>query len=333
MVATTLGTATAFEIEVPPAAVGERLDRYLASLRSGDAPELSGAGLSRARWQQLIDQGDVLLDGRVVRAAYRLRGGEQLALRLPAPTPLGLVAEVMDLDVLYEDADLVVLNKPAGLSVHPGAGRACGTLVNALLAHCHDLSGIGGELRPGIVHRLDRGTSGAIVVAKNDAAHLGLSRQFARREVHKSYVAFVLGSPVPSSGTFDTFYGRHPTHRRRFTSRLKTGRRAVTHYRVRLVAGGVALLDVRLETGRTHQIRVHLSEHGHPIVGDPLYGGTRLERVQSPLLRDIASQISYQALHAARLEFLHPLSGERLVCEAPLPPALNALWEAMRRLA
>ena len=238
----------------------------------------------------------------------------------------------MALDVLYEDEDMLALNKPAGLSVHPGAGRSQGTLVNALLAHCRDLSGIGGVLRPGIVHRLDRETSGVLVVAKNDAAHLGLARQFARREVDKRYVAFVVGEPELGQGTCDTLFGRHPTQRKRFSGRVRRGKRAVTRYQVVRSAGGAAELEVRLETGRTHQIRVHLAELGHPILGDRLYGGRRLGRIRDDGLRALAAGLSRQALHAFRLSLHHPRTGEPLVFEAPLAVELVALRQRLAEL-
>ncbi len=320
-------------VVVPSEAAGARLDRFLAGLELDEDLDAALAGLSRARIQKLCDAGAVTLDGAAARRSHTLRGGERIEVLLPDPEPSCLVPEPLPLSILFEDEHLVAVDKPAGLVVHPGAGHPRGTLVHALLAHCRDLAGIGGALRPGIVHRLDRETSGVLVVAKHDAAHQALAAQFAGRQVHKLYVAFVLGTPAPASGTIDTFYGRHPRHRTRFTSRLASGKRAVTRYAVRAAAGGVSELRVELLTGRTHQIRVHLSERGHPVLGDREYGGQAFARVVVPELREVASALERHALHAARLELCHPASGAPMVLEAPLPPALAALaaWMAPLR--
>lgn len=316
---------------MPVAAAGERLDRYLAELADGGSDTLPG--LSRSRLQRLIKTGHVRVDDASVRPALSLRGGEIITVELPPPEPIDVVPESMDLDVVFEDGDMVVINKPAGLIVHPGAGHSHGTLVNGLLAHCRDLSGIGGLLRPGIVHRLDRGTSGVLIVAKNDAAHLALARQFAERSVKKRYVAFVHGVPTPASDTIDTFYGRHRRDRRRFTSRIQpatdSGRRAVTRYRVRASGGGVARLEVSLLTGRTHQIRVHLFERGHPVLGDPLYGGARPSKLPKGPVRDHATKLDHQALHAEEIRIDHPSTGAPLRFRAPSPDDLAALSDAI----
>jgi 23S rRNA pseudouridine1911/1915/1917 synthase len=313
-------------LEVPATARGERLDRFLVTAAAQAGSPL--AGLSRARLQALVAGGHVSVDGVAARSAKRLRGGESVGVALPPPQPLRLEPEPQPLDILYEDHDLIVVSKPAGVAVHPGAGRVRGTLVAGLLAHCKDLSGVGGVLRPGIVHRLDRGTSGVLVAAKSEAAHVGLARQFASRRVEKRYVAFVLGMPAVRAATLKTRFRRHPTHRLRFTSKTAAGKEAVTSYEVVASAGGLSRLDIRLGTGRTHQIRVHMAESGHPIAGDPLYGGRRYNGLSSEL-RAVAERLTHQALHAAALAFVHPHTGEPLRFVAPLPADLEELWRAM----
>jgi 23S rRNA pseudouridine1911/1915/1917 synthase len=313
-------------IEVPADAGGQRLDSFLAA-RAADAPDdVVWAQLSRARFQQLIDTQAVTLDGKPCRAALRLKGGERIVVSMAPPVPMGVTPVPMPLHILYEDADLIVINKAQGLVVHPGAGTHAPTLVHGLLAHCADLSGIGGVMRPGIVHRLDRGTSGAMVVAKHDRAHEGLAKQFEERQVTKRYIALTLGIPNPQRATLHTYYGRHPVHRQRYTSRLQSGKNAITSYAVSASEGGIALLDILLGTGRTHQIRVHLSEIGHPIVGDALYGGaTQLARIKDPEMREQAAALPHQALHAAHLAFAHPISGAPLQFSADLPEAWGAI--------
>lgn len=310
----------------PAAAAGLRLDKFLAQWVLGtDAPE-HVRGASRAQLQRWITDPALLqIDGKPARAASKLKGGERITLSVPPPVVLQLQPEAIPLAVLYEDTHLIVLNKPAGLVMHPGAGHAQGTLVNALLAHCGDLSGIGGVLRPGIVHRLDRETSGVLVVAKHDQAHLALAKQFARREVTKQYVAWVLGVPRPAHATLDTYYGRHPVHRKQFTARLTSGKRAVTTYEVMGSLAGISVLKIGLGTGRTHQIRVHLAEKGHPIVGDKLYGGRRVPQRAPATLKSYMGQLQRHALHAQVLTFTHPVTLERLTCEAPIPPELQHL--------
>ena len=315
-------------LTVPAASAGERLDRFLATEASKAGPL---SGLSRARLQALIDGGHVVVDGKPQKSAFRVKGGEEVRVVVPAAEPIALEPEPVALDVLYEDADIIAVAKPAGLVVHPGAGRTRGTLVNALLAHCQDLSGIGGARRPGIVHRLDRGTSGVLIAAKHDRAHAGLARQFAAREVVKRYVAFVLGTPTPRTRVLDTLYGRHPTARQRFTSKLTRGKRAVTRYTVAASGGGAARLDVLLGTGRTHQIRVHLADIGHPVLGDATYGGRRFGPLSDPEVREAAAALTHQALHAAVLEVRHPISGVPLVLKAALPEDLVRLARAIER--
>jgi 23S rRNA pseudouridine1911/1915/1917 synthase len=302
-----------------------RLDRFLVECIAKVEPGSVLEGLSRARIQKLIEQGQISVEGAPSRPAYKLMPGDRVVVRVPPPEPLDLIPEDLPLDVLYEDSHLIALNKPAGLSVHPGAGRRTGTLVHALLAHCKDLSGIGGRERPGIVHRLDKDTSGVVVVAKHDRAHIGLTEQFAGRRVVKTYLAWVLGTPQPSAATIDTRIGRHPTDRIRFTTRVRHGRRAITHYEVAAARGGVAKLLIDLGTGRTHQIRVHLSDRGHPVVGDPVYGGRQWTRVSDAELLEIVKKLDRQALHAWRLQLTHPVTGQAMAFEAPLGPDLEEL--------
>ncbi len=282
---------------------GERLDKLLAAL----LPDLS-----RARLQALISQGHVLVAGKPAKASMRPAAGAELSVEVPAAQPIELLAEDLALPVLFEDAHLLVIDKPAGMVVHPGAGVTRGTVVHGLLHQVRDLAGISGEMRPGIVHRLDKDTSGCLVVAKTEAALRGLQAQFKSRTVEKSYRALVHGEP-PDAGELDTLFGRHPVHRKRFSSRVQKGRRAVTRFRVLARAPGAAWLEVELLTGRTHQIRAHFADAGWPIFGDALYG----RREKKPV-------IQRQALHAFRLAFSHPATGARMACEAPLPADLRA---------
>jgi 23S rRNA pseudouridine1911/1915/1917 synthase len=249
---------------------------------------------------------------------------------VPAPVPAEPQPEDIAVAVVHEDGHLIVVNKPAGLVVHPGAGTAHGTLVNALLRHVHDLSGVGGVLRPGIVHRLDKGTSGLLVVAKDDETHRALVRQFAGRTIEKEYLALVLGVPARAAGEVDAPIGRDPVHRQKMSVRAARGREARSSWRVEERFDGAALLRVRIHTGRTHQIRVHLSSIGHPVAGDARYGGTRTPSSRQAVSRETLLSLDQPALHAARLAFTHPASGERLSFEAPLPPDLLAVLERLR---
>jgi 23S rRNA pseudouridine1911/1915/1917 synthase len=300
---------------------GARLDSWLARRLPA---------LSRARLQALIEEGHVRLDGAAPRPSARLRPGQVVDVHVPAPVPAEPRAEDIPIAVVHEDARLLVVDKPAGLVVHPGAGQAAGTLVNALLRHVKDLSGIGGVLRPGIVHRLDRGTSGLLVVAKDDETHRALVRQFAGRTVEKEYLALVLGQPARPSGEIDAPIGRDPVHRRKMSIRAPRGREARTSWGVVERFDGAALLRVRIHTGRTHQIRVHLASVGHPVAGDPVYGGTRTPSSRRAEARQALRSLERPALHAARLAFAHPATGERLAFEAPLPPDLTAVLERLR---
>jgi len=310
-------------IKVDPESEGQRLDVFLAANISGH---------SRSHLKRLIEENRVLVDGVSVRASRKIRAGESITVIEPEPRPAEPLAEDIPLNVIHEDRDLIVIDKRAGLVVHPAPGNPDGTLVNALLNHCTDLSGVGGVLRPGIVHRLDRGTSGVLVVSKNDRSHRHLSTQFQKHRVDKCYLAFAARRPgaraLADHDRFDTLYGRHPVHRKRFSSRVESGKRAVTEISVlgRFNAEDwqAVKLEIKLVTGRTHQIRVHLSDAGHPLLGDKLYGG----RVTRMLPRHVLPD--RPALHARSIAFVHPASGERVSFEAPVPLDLTRLEEALR---
>jgi 23S rRNA pseudouridine1911/1915/1917 synthase len=325
-------------IDVPAEAKGQRLDQFLAAALEG---------VSRSRVQLLIDQGDVLVNGkRGEKASLKLRGGERIDITgEPHPAPLKAKAEEIPLDVIYEDADLAVVNKPAGMMVHAGSGqseeaRSSGTLVNALLYRFKALSSTGGDLRPGIVHRLDKETSGLIVVAKNDRAHAALAEMFSTRKIKKTYIALVQGTVERAKGTINASVGRDPVRRTRMTAKpLGDARAAVSHYEVvrRLVNrfGKFTLVRVRIETGRTHQIRVHMASIGHPVVGDTIYGGAGqlIDQAASQAAPSRAARrkaeperlrLGRNFLHAAHLEFAHPRTGKLLELEAPLPAELEA---------
>jgi 23S rRNA pseudouridine1911/1915/1917 synthase len=298
-------------LTVPADAEGERLDRYLA----GEVPSYS-----RSQIQRLIDAGHVRVPRvKVTKANVQLRVGDVIEVTLPDATRAVAAAQDIPLEILHDDEDVVVVNKPAGMVVHPAAGNPHGTLVNALLHHVKDLSGIGGELRPGIVHRLDKGTSGVMVVAKNDTAHQELSRQFHDREVEKEYVALVWGL-VQQRKRIDASIGRDPKHRQKMSTRATRAREAVTRVTWARDLRGLTLLRVAISTGRTHQIRVHLNAIGHPIVGDALYGGVH-RRVPGQFRA--VQRLTRPFLHAERLSFTHPRTGERLTFVAPLPADLE----------
>jgi 23S rRNA pseudouridine1911/1915/1917 synthase len=272
----------------------------------------AAAGIPRAQARRWIDEGNVRLNAGACRPGQRVRAGDVLEASPPEPVEVGIRAEAISLTVLYEDADLIVIDKPAGLVVHPAPGHASGTLVNALLHHCHDLAGIGGELRPGIVHRLDKGTSGVMVVAKHDASLAHLAAQFKKHSTLRIYRALVRGAPAAPGGRVEGAIGRHPRDRKRMSLATTRGRAATTGWSVlrRFSRSGYALLEIHPETGRTHQIRVHLASVGLPILGDPVYG-----RAREPGL-----VLDRPALHAAVLGFTHPGTGERLRFEAADPP-------------
>lgn len=300
------------EFTVEAEADGQRLDRFLVGAL---------ADHSRSQIQKLIADGHVHLDRREPRANLAVRAGERVSVDLPDPVPSSVEAEALPLDILYEDSDLAVINKAAGMVVHPGAGHASGTLVNALLHYVDDLSGVGGELRPGIVHRLDRGTSGVMVVAKHDAAHQALSRQFHDREVEKEYIALVWGG-VQAGRRIDAAIGRDPSNRQKMSARSRRARDAVTRITRAHSLHGLTIVHVAIHTGRTHQIRVHLSAIGHPVVGDSLYGGVH-RRVPGDIRA--VQRLERPFLHAWRLAFTHPGDGRRMEFTAPLPGDLMAI--------
>ena len=318
------------QLSVPDEANGQRLDLFLAQTLNE---------VSRSRVQLLLEQGSVLIDGKQAKASRKLRGGESISiLGDPLPPPLRAMAEAIPLEIVYEDSDLAVVNKPAGMMVHAGSGatedaRNRGTLVNALLHHLRELSSASGPLRPGIVHRLDKQTSGLIVVAKNDVAHARLSSMFSRRQVRKLYIALVQGDLAQDGGTVNASISRDSIRRTRMTTRREGGRAAISHWqvlrRIRGPYGSFTLVSVRIETGRTHQIRVHMASLGHPVVGDTLYGASSSI---APLVKGAFPQLvlARNFLHAAELEFAHPGTGERLSLVSNLPADLR---EFMAQLA
>lgn len=310
---------TRYELIVEQAHDGVRLDQFLAALLPSH---------SRSQIQRLIKGEQVHAPMTHVRPSTPVRAGMRIAIDIPPPGPAAPEAENLPLPIIYDDPDIVVIDKPAGMVVHPGAGHSQGTLVNALLHHVKDLSGIGGERRPGIVHRLDRGTSGLMVVAKHDAAHQELSRQFKLREVEKEYVALVWGV-VQAGRRIESPIGRDPNDRQKMSSRARHARHAVTRVTGAEHLRGVSLLRVAIYTGRTHQIRVHLSEIGHPIVGDPAYGGLR-RHVAGDLLP--IRRLQRPFLHASRLAFKHPADGRAMTFTAPLAPDLQQVLDDIRGL-
>lgn len=313
--------ASRHELRADAAAGGVRLDLWLVRC----LPELS-----RARVQALVAEGHVLVDGAPSRPSARLRAGQEVIVLVPPPTTAVPGPEDIPLHVVHQDAHLLVVDKPAGLAVHPGAGRPSGTLVNALLRHVAFLSGIGGVLRPGIVHRLDRGTSGLLVVAKDDATHRALVRQFASRSVLKEYLALVHGVPSRRQGEIDRRIGRDPVQRKRMSVRAPRGREARTSWALVEAFDGVSLLRVRIHTGRTHQIRVHLASVGHPVAGDAAYGGTRTPSARRGEARAALASLARPALHAARLAFTHPATGEWVDFSSPLPPDIESVVDRLR---
>ena len=299
---------------------GRRLDLYLAS-RLPD--------LSRTRIQELIDQGRVHISERLARRAQRVMPGDIIDIEILPRPPLRAAPEEIPLDVLYEDEDVIVVNKPAGMVVHAGAGAARGTLVNALLHHFSKLSSLGGNLRPGIVHRLDRGTSGAMVVARNDVAHRLLAEQFRSRVVSKTYIALLHGRMSRDAGTIERPISRDPQRRTRMTARLGHGRAAQTDWRVLLRLGNLSLIEAEPRTGRTHQIRAHFAAAGHPLVGDTLYSAPRQVRAGGASLNPLGRVF----LHAARLSFAHPRTGATIEVRAPLDPGLREYLKELAQAA
>lgn len=287
----------------------KRLDVFLA----GEAE-----GYTRSHIQRLVGEGRATVNGVIVRASYKVKQGDLVRLEIPEPEGMETKAEKIPLDIYYEDNDVIVLNKPRGMVVHPAAGNNSGTVVNALLYHCRDLSGINGVLRPGIVHRLDKDTSGLIMVAKNDAAHVSLAQQLKDRRITRIYLALVHGKVKDASGVIDAPIGRDPKNRQKMAVVHKNSKHAVTNYRVLSRYAGYTYLRLKLETGRTHQIRVHLSYIGHPVVGDLKYGPSRPH-----------FNLAGQFLHAAVIGFIHPRTGAYLEFEAPLPDEMEAILSGL----
>jgi 23S rRNA pseudouridine1911/1915/1917 synthase len=310
-----------FRLPVGPSDAGRRLDLFVAERLPG---------CSRSLAAQLIAGGAAKVDGKERKPGHRVKAGEIVTGSVPAPQPSGFLPEPIPLDILYEDEHLVVVNKPAGLVVHPAPGHPSGTLVNALLHHCPDLAGIGAELRPGIVHRLDKDTSGTLVVAKNAVALQRLAAQFKARTVCKEYLALVHGCMAAAAGAIRLPIGRHPVDRKRMSTQSRSPRTAETEWRVERRFTAFSLLRVKLHTGRTHQIRVHCAAIRHPIVGDPVYAHRRAApALREEPVRSILAGVSRQMLHALRLEFTHPHTGERRNFESPLPADLQELIAAL----
>jgi len=298
-------------LEIPQELSGGRADAVLAAL----LPDMSRSGL-----QKLLDDGAVTCGGKVLKKNAKVTTGQVIEVNLPEPEPLDVIAQDIPLDIVYEDADLIVINKPRGLVVHPAAGHPDGTVVNALLYHCGDaLSGINGVLRPGIVHRIDRDTSGLLVIAKNDTAHRSLASQIAEHHMERIYEAIVLGN-TKDAGTVDAPIGRHPTDRKRMAIVSRGGKDAVTHYTALARYNGWTHVQCRLETGRTHQIRVHMASIGHPVAGDPVYGPKK-----------DTFNLAGQCLHAKTLCFVHPTSGELMKFTSELPDYFTAVLEKLQR--
>ena len=312
----------AFTILVNEHESGRRLDVIIASHISD---------CSRSFSASLIQKGKILVQGEVKKPGYRVKTGDNISINIPAPEPILSEPEPHDIDILYEDKHIIVINKEPGLVVHPAPGHNKGTLVNRLLYHCPELEGIGGKLRPGIVHRLDKDTSGTIVAAKNDAAHINLAAQFKSRKIKKLYLALVHGVVKSKSGSISLPIGRHPSDRKKMSTISRKSRPAKTFWKVIERFNGATLLELDLKTGRTHQIRVHCAAINHPIVGDPIYGGKKAAK--KPLKKDTSNKTisaTRQMLHAWRLEFTHPATGEAMSFESPIPQDMKKVIEILR---
>jgi 23S rRNA pseudouridine1911/1915/1917 synthase len=314
--------STEISFTIDKSQIGQRLDIYLAQVEPT---------ISRSHVKQVIEEGDVLVNGNVPKVSQKLKEGDVIILNKKSPIEAKAVAQDMPLNIVYEDEAIIVINKPAGMVVHPAPGNPDKTLVNALLYHCHDLSGIGGVLRPGIVHRLDKDTSGLIVAAKSDDAHRSLSAQFEKHDVHKKYLALVWGDIKGNSGEIVLPVGRHTNNRKKMSTKSRHGKGALTLWKVRERFGVATLLDVEIKTGRTHQIRVHLSDRGYPVIGDAVYGNSaKINTVKDPLLKAKIKEFNRQALHAAQLSFIHPQKGERMVFTTGMPEDLSDLCAQLR---
>ncbi|MFF2482909.1 RluA family pseudouridine synthase [Paenibacillus sp. NPDC058071] len=299
------------EFIVQPEQSGERIDKYVTESLSDDT-------VSRTQVQEWIKKGAVMVNNVTVKANYKLTSGETVSIRVPEPEDAAIVPEAIPLDVVYEDADVIVINKPRGMVVHPAPGHSSGTVVNALMHHCQDLSGINGMLRPGIVHRIDKDTSGLLMAAKNDLAHLSLAEQLKEHSVTRKYIALVHGNLHHDRGTIDAPIGRDEKDRKMYTVTDRNSKHAVTHFVVLERLNDYSIVELQLETGRTHQIRVHMKYIGHPLAGDPVYGRSKTVALQG------------QALHAAVIGFIHPRSGEYLEFEAPIPADMEHVLNSLR---
>ena len=312
-----------FSIQVTAKDQGRRLDQFLSK---------TNLSLSRSQAKTLIEKHHIFLNQKPTKPSAHIKAGDTVSGNLPEPSPLSLKPEPLPLTILYEDPSIIVIDKPSGMVVHPAYGNPSGTLVNALLYHCKDLTGINGILRPGIVHRLDKDTSGVMVVAKEDEAFRHLSKQFKNRTVEKAYSAIVYGRFGQDGGLIDSAIGRHPTERKRMSTRTKKGRTAITRWKKVEEFDSATLLEIFPQTGRTHQIRVHLSSIGHPILGDPLYGRKgRPGAIHDRVLKECVKRMNRQALHAHRLEFTHPRTGERVQFIAPIPEDMSNVLSFLRK--
>lgn len=301
---------TVLKYNICPGQSGDRIDKFLSEAMEGK---------SRSYIQGLVEKGNVKVNGKIVKSNYKVKAEDEIELIIPDPVELEIKGEDIPLNILYEDNDVLVVDKPQGMVVHPAAGNYNGTLVNAILNHCEDLSGINGVIRPGIVHRIDKDTAGVLVIAKNDAAHNKLSEQLKDHSMTRVYVALVEGIIKEKEGTIDAPLGRHPVERKKIAV-LNGGRHAVTHFKVMEAFKNNTLVECRLETGRTHQIRVHMAHIGHPLVGDPVYGYKKQK-----------FKLEGQLLHAKVLGFIHPTSGEYMEFESPLPDYFQKVIELLRK--
>ncbi|HYA13613.1 MAG TPA: RluA family pseudouridine synthase [Syntrophales bacterium] len=312
-----------YEFIVASNEAGLRLDIYLTR---------KDIGLSRSQIKKLVDDGLVRVNQANTKVSYKLRHGDIIQISKREPMVYHVLPQDIPLTIIYEDFHILVVDKPAGIVVHPAAGHYQDTLVNAILYHCKDLSGIGGILRPGIVHRLDKGTSGLLVIAKTDEAHQGLAGQFKRHEVRKTYKALVYGNPKEDDGTIDAPLGRHPVDRKKMSTRSRRSKEALTYWRVLERYGVATLLNVDIVTGRTHQIRVHLTSLGYPVVGDSMYGNPkRANTIDNTLLRAKLKAMKRQALHAAHIGFVHPITYQDMAFSSPLPDDMAALCNFLRK--
>ena len=301
---------------------GKRLDIALSQLR---------IDISRSQWKRLIENGFVKIDGRVTNPSHILRKEEKVEITILPPEPLELTPEKIPLDIVFEDRSLLVVNKPSGMVVHPGAGHSKHTLVNALLYHCPDLAGIGGKKRPGIVHRLDKDTSGLLVVAKNESAHHALSNQIKNKRVKRIYMALVHGMVTPEEGQIHTMIGRHPVHRQKMSINVRAGKEAITYWWVKEHFTQFTWMELHLRTGRTHQIRVHMASMHHPLVGDKVYGHGKIPEKCPAEVKSAIAALSGQALHARTLGFHHPVDGKYMAFSAPLPAQIQRILDILRR--